>query len=268
MKDSKQRTLGSTTTATTTTMDISYNKRIFLKFAATEILKKLNSKSSSQDLLLLRHRLRQYYFLYFSKLNADVPSSSSTSSNFRLRMAHREGAAEMELEPHECLLAEKEAADDHYDEENGFSKLPSRQYGGTSATTNRVATHERGGKKDPKVDDANAGPYWGSVQYAVDEPYKKIVSPSSPSLRPQFMPSIKIRKIMEDSILIDTVVQKDVALTSTLFAILEEEKLDIVFEHQYRTEIEVSHTIQVKVQPGYNLNVLENKLRTWAGIST
>ncbi|KAI3917196.1 hypothetical protein MKW92_050850 [Papaver armeniacum] len=253
MKDSKQRTFGST--ATTTTMDVSNNKRIFLKLAAREILKKLNSGSSYQDLLLLRSRLRQYYFLYFSKLNINVPSSSSsTSPNFhlermkQLRMAHREGAAEMELEPHECLLAKKEAADG-YDEESGCSKLPPIQYDGTAATPNTVT-------RECDVD---------------LESYEGILSPSfslssSSSLR--IMPSIKIRKIREDSILIDTVVRKDVSPTSTLFGVLEEEKLDIIFERQYRTETQVSHTIQVKVQPDYDLHDLENKLRTWAGFST
>ncbi|KAI3997757.1 hypothetical protein MKX01_007644 [Papaver californicum] len=219
------------------TMDMSNNnKRIFMKFAATEILKKLNSRSSYQDLLLLRHRLRQYYFLYFSnKLNNNVPSSSSSMSpNLHLRMAHREGAhEEMELEPHECLLA----AEDHYDEEiNGFSELPSRQ----PNTVTRVES------MNPE-----------NIMMMQMREY-------------EFMPSINIQKITEDSILIDTVVQKDVSLTSTLFGVLEEEKkLDIVFERQYRiTETLVSHTIQVKVQPDYDLHDLEIKLCTWARFST
>ncbi|KAI3996718.1 hypothetical protein MKX01_041018 [Papaver californicum] len=270
MKDS----FGSTTS--TNMADMSNNKRMFLILAAREILKKLNTGSSSQDLLLLRHRLRHYYVLYFSKLNTNALSSSSTSSNFYLRMAHREGAAKMELEPNERFQEKKEAADDHHnDEENGFSEFPSRQYGGTAATPDTVTHLER---MNPENDDANAGyrSSWGSVEYEVDEPYKKILSPlssssSSTSLssRLQFMPSIKIRKITDDSILIDTVVEKDVSLTSTLFGVLEEEKLDIVFERQYRiTETQVSHTIQVKVQPDYDLHDLENKLRTWAGFST
>ncbi|KAI3856198.1 hypothetical protein MKX03_027780 [Papaver bracteatum] len=264
MKNRKQRT---TTTNTATTMDVSNNKRIFLRLAAREILKKLNSGSSYQDLLLLRHRLRQYYFFYFYKLNIKVPSSSSsTLPNFHLRMPHREGvSAEMKLEPHECLLAEKEAADDfHYDEKNGFSKLPSRQYGGTAATPNTVTRGEIMNPENIMMMQMR--------ENEVDEPYKEISSPSfsssSSSSRLQFMPSIKIRKITEDSIQIDTVVQKDVSPTSTLFGVLEEEKLDIAFGRQYRTETQVSHTIQVKVQPHYDLYDLENKLRTWAGYST
>ncbi|KAI3856730.1 hypothetical protein MKX03_029997 [Papaver bracteatum] len=79
-----------------------------------------------------------------------------------------------------------------------------------------------------------------------------------------FVPSIKISKI-EDLILIHTTVLKKVALTSTLFRILEEENLDIVFENQYRTECEVAHTIQVRIQPEYDIQVLENRLRIWAG---
>ncbi|KAI3926144.1 hypothetical protein MKW98_028280 [Papaver atlanticum] len=262
MKGSKQRTFGSTTTTTNTatTMDVSNNKRIFLRLAAREILKKLNSGSSYQDLLLLRHRLRQYYFLYFSKLNTNGPSSSSTSPKFHLRMPHREGiSAEMKLEPHECLLAEKEAADD-YGEENGFSELPPRKYDGTAATHNTVTRGEQMNPENIMM-----------MQMPEYESYEEILSPpstSSWSSRLQFMPSIKIRKITEDSILIDTVVQKDVSPTSTLFGVLEEEKLDIVFERQYRTETQVSHTIQVKVQPDYDLHDLEYKLRTWAGFST
>ncbi|KAI3966892.1 hypothetical protein MKX01_009009 [Papaver californicum] len=79
-----------------------------------------------------------------------------------------------------------------------------------------------------------------------------------------FVPSIKI-KVMEDLILISTIVLKKVASTSSLFRILEEEKLDIVFENQYRTESIVAHTIQVRIQPEYNIQVLEDRLRMWAG---
>ncbi|KAI3831354.1 hypothetical protein MKW92_039549 [Papaver armeniacum] len=80
-----------------------------------------------------------------------------------------------------------------------------------------------------------------------------------------FVPSIKISKI-EDLILINTMVLKKVALTSSLFRILEEENLDIVFENQYRTECKVAHTIQVRIQPEYNIQLLENRLRMWAGL--
>ncbi|KAI3882629.1 hypothetical protein MKW92_011751 [Papaver armeniacum] len=79
-----------------------------------------------------------------------------------------------------------------------------------------------------------------------------------------FVPSIHIN-VMENLILINTTVLKNVALTSSLFRILEEENLDIVFENQYRTECNVAHTIQVRIQPEYNILVLENRLRMWAG---
>lgn len=59
-----------------------------------------------------------------------------------------------------------------------------------------------------------------------------------------FVPSIKIKR-MEKALLISTVVLKHVALSSGLFRLLEEEKLDLIFENQYRTETKVSHTIQV-----------------------
>lgn len=61
-----------------------------------------------------------------------------------------------------------------------------------------------------------------------------------------FVPSIKTKR-MDDSLLISTVVLKDVALSSSLFRLLEEEKLNIIFENQYRTETKVSHTLQVIV---------------------
>ncbi|RZC90878.1 hypothetical protein C5167_028708 [Papaver somniferum] len=79
-----------------------------------------------------------------------------------------------------------------------------------------------------------------------------------------FVPSIKISKI-EDLILINTTVLKKVALTSSLFRIFEEENLDIVFENQYRTECNVAHTIQVRIQPEYNIQLLEKRLWMWAG---
>ncbi|KAF5197339.1 hypothetical protein FRX31_013074 [Thalictrum thalictroides] len=80
-----------------------------------------------------------------------------------------------------------------------------------------------------------------------------------------FVPKVRTKNLDADSLLIETLVLKDVALTSCLFRILEEEKLEIVFEHQYRTETKVSHTLQVKVQEGYNIEALEMKLCTWAG---
>ncbi|KAF5203508.1 hypothetical protein FRX31_006905 [Thalictrum thalictroides] len=80
-----------------------------------------------------------------------------------------------------------------------------------------------------------------------------------------FVPTIKLKKMNNDSILIDTMVLKNVSLTSDLFRILEEEKLDILFENQYRTETKVAHTLQVKVQQGYNIATLEEKLCLWAG---
>ncbi|XP_068643363.1 uncharacterized protein [Aristolochia californica] len=79
-----------------------------------------------------------------------------------------------------------------------------------------------------------------------------------------FVPSIKIKR-MVDALLISTIVLKDVALTSALFRILEEEKLDILYENQYRTETKVAHTIQVRVGTEYDAVALEKKLCLWAG---
>lgn len=61
-----------------------------------------------------------------------------------------------------------------------------------------------------------------------------------------FVPWIKIKQ-MEESFLITTMVHKEVALTSNLFRIMEEERLDIVFENQCRTKTKVSHTLQVSI---------------------
>ncbi|KAJ8622778.1 hypothetical protein MRB53_031307 [Persea americana] len=73
---------------------------------------------------------------------------------------------------------------------------------------------------------------------------------------------------MDDSLLISTVVLKDVALSSSLFRLLEEEKLNIIFENQYRTETKVSHTLQVRVPLEYDVDVLERKLQKWARTGT
>lgn len=78
-----------------------------------------------------------------------------------------------------------------------------------------------------------------------------------------FVPSIKIKR-MDTAVIISTLVVKDVALSSALFRLLEQEKLNIVYESQYRTQTKVSHTIQVKVQPEYDVDALEKKLLTWA----
>ncbi|KAK9158666.1 hypothetical protein Scep_005240 [Stephania cephalantha] len=78
-----------------------------------------------------------------------------------------------------------------------------------------------------------------------------------------FVPSIEIRTI-EGSLLINTVVLKEVSLTSALFRVLEDEKLDIVFENQYRSETKAFHTIQVRVEPDYNIDGLVRKLGVWA----
>ncbi|KAK9153859.1 hypothetical protein Sjap_001339 [Stephania japonica] len=81
----------------------------------------------------------------------------------------------------------------------------------------------------------------------------------------EFVPSVNIR-VLEDSLLISTVVDKNIALASDLFRILEEEdEIDIVFENQYRTESRVAYTIQVKLLPNYNVELLEKKLCRWAG---
>ncbi|KAK9126567.1 hypothetical protein Scep_015413 [Stephania cephalantha] len=81
----------------------------------------------------------------------------------------------------------------------------------------------------------------------------------------EFVPSVKIR-VLEESLLISTIVDKDIALASELFRILEEEnEIDIVFENQHRTESRVAYTIQVKVLPDYNVELLEKKLCRWAG---
>ncbi|XP_043699806.1 uncharacterized protein LOC122650456 [Telopea speciosissima] len=79
-----------------------------------------------------------------------------------------------------------------------------------------------------------------------------------------FVPSIKIIR-SDVSLLISTIVLKDISLTSTLFHILEQEELQIDYETQYRSDTKVSHTIKVNMRPGYDVDELEKKLWRWAG---
>ncbi|RZC90881.1 hypothetical protein C5167_028712 [Papaver somniferum] len=121
-----------------------------------------------------------------------------------------------------------------------------------------IPSAERDSDEETKTDDDDEDDL-GNTSIDYDSDYEK----DGDEVK-SFVPSIKISKI-EDLILINTTVLKKVALTSFLFRILEEENLDIVFENQYRTESVVAHTIQVRVQPEYNIQVLENRLRMWAG---
>ncbi|KAK9158671.1 hypothetical protein Scep_005245 [Stephania cephalantha] len=78
-----------------------------------------------------------------------------------------------------------------------------------------------------------------------------------------FVPTIDMVK-MEGSIFVSTVALKDVALTSALFRILEEGRLDVVFENQSRTGDKVAHIFQVRVEQGFDGNDFANKLCKWA----
>ncbi|XP_049936931.1 uncharacterized protein LOC116266221 [Nymphaea colorata] len=77
-----------------------------------------------------------------------------------------------------------------------------------------------------------------------------------------FVPTIKVRK-MAGSLLISTVIQKEVALSSNLFRLLENEDLSIIFEHQYRTKTKVCHTIRVRVPPEMDIDAFKAKLEAW-----
>ncbi|KAK9124106.1 hypothetical protein Sjap_013708 [Stephania japonica] len=105
-----------------------------------------------------------------------------------------------------------------------------------------------------------------TIDFESDEESSSSSSSSSSQPRP-FVPSIEIRT-MEGALLINAVVLKEVSLTSALFRVLEEEKLDIVFENQYRSETKACHTIQVRVEPDYNIDSLARKLGVWAGKKT
>ncbi|KAK9127565.1 hypothetical protein Syun_016362 [Stephania yunnanensis] len=85
-----------------------------------------------------------------------------------------------------------------------------------------------------------------------------------------FVPTITIREMEGNSLLINAVVNKNVSLTSNLFRIFEEEenKIVVLFENQYRTESNASHTIHLDVQPDYDVGTLEKKLCAWAGETT
>ncbi|KAK9126565.1 hypothetical protein Scep_015411 [Stephania cephalantha] len=85
-----------------------------------------------------------------------------------------------------------------------------------------------------------------------------------------FVPTIAIREMEGNSLLINAVVNKNVSLTSNLFRIFEEEenKIVVLFENQYRTESNASHTIHLDVQPDYDVGTLEKKLCAWAGETT
>ncbi|OVA17952.1 hypothetical protein BVC80_1835g355 [Macleaya cordata] len=241
---------------------------------AAVIIRKQQQNSSTpyhhnQDLHRI-HRLKQY-FLY-SKLKSLLPAaagaSSSSSPPFTQQLGimstDHEGsgasATEMELlEPHECLVDDQR---DYSDDEIIINIPPSCN----STTTTTVIDHHHHEKKvdDDDDDDGDGAGWgnWGNVEYEREDEEDEESKASRP-----FKPSIKILR-MEDSIQISSIVQKDISLTSTLFGVLEEEKLDILFENQYRTETKVAHTIQVRVKPGYDVDALEKKLRTWAGYST
>ncbi|KAI3908314.1 hypothetical protein MKX01_027336 [Papaver californicum] len=122
-----------------------------------------------------------------------------------------------------------------------------------------IPSAERDSDEETKSDDEEKDDDLGDTTIDFDSDYEKdrdeVIS---------FVPSIKLN-VMENEILINTIVLKSVALTSSLFRILEKENLEIVFENQYRTESKVAHTIQVRIQPEYNVQVLENRLRMWAG---
>ncbi|MCL7039302.1 hypothetical protein MKW94_021108 [Papaver nudicaule] len=100
----------------------------------------------------------------------------------------------------------------------------------------------------------------GNISIDFDSDYEKDADEVE-----SFVPSIKIDQ-MDNLVLINTTVLKNVALTSSLFRIFEQENLDIVFENQYRTEAKVAHTIQVRIRPEYNIRILEARLQMWAGL--
>ncbi|XP_031501707.1 uncharacterized protein LOC116265294 [Nymphaea colorata] len=74
-----------------------------------------------------------------------------------------------------------------------------------------------------------------------------------------FVPTIKVRK-MDGPLLISTVIQKEVALSSNLFRLLENEHLSIIFEHQCPTKTKVRNTFQVRVPPEMDIDASKAKL--------
>ncbi|XP_031481963.1 uncharacterized protein LOC116252062 isoform X2 [Nymphaea colorata] len=83
------------------------------------------------------------------------------------------------------------------------------------------------------------------------------------SKQKKFKPSIKLRK-SDGTLLISLVVLKKVALASRLFALLEKESLDLVFQHQYCTETKACYTVQVRVPDEVDEEALKEKIGAWA----
>ncbi|KAL5995215.1 hypothetical protein ACLOJK_025273 [Asimina triloba] len=184
-------------------------------------------KDSPEDLLL--RRLKEY--LLYSKLRALLPSQSAADMR-RIQESSppHQRAMEYEPEPHEIPARDS-------DDENSS--------GGVPAESRKVDEHGGGDDDD--------------FEYAV------LDSNADEKSEKAFVPSIKIKKMDSNLLLISTIVLKNVALSSVLFRLLEEEKLDIVCENQYRTETKVSHTIQVNLcSEDYDVGALELRLGAWA----
>ncbi|KAF9594173.1 hypothetical protein IFM89_028830 [Coptis chinensis] len=195
-----------------------------LKHIGMRVVRDQHKKSLQQHLILSRLRKD----LLYSKLRSLIPSQEVKPS---------EAATELELEPYE-IPAERD-----YDEE---------YFNPPNASNGFLTNIDRLENKRSNEDDKTSG---YTVLFESEEDEEETLKP--------FVPSIKLDR-MEGSILISTIVLKEVSLTSALFALLEEEKLDIVSENQYRTETKVAHTIQLNVPPGYNIDELERRLCIWA----
>ncbi|KAG9449538.1 hypothetical protein H6P81_009503 [Aristolochia fimbriata] len=184
-------------------------------------------RKNSPEALILR-RIREY--LLFSKLRSLVPPLQFETRAPSPNPNSSEGVMEYEPERDEIPVGDS-------DEDNAETSTESE----TTST------------RDKASEDAEE-----EVLFE-EEDEKDGTGAEKP-----FVPSIKIKRT-DDALFISTIVLKDVALTSLLFHILEEEKLDIVYENQYRTETKVAHTIQVRVGADYDADALEKKLCIWAG---
>ncbi|KAJ4978096.1 hypothetical protein NE237_008876 [Protea cynaroides] len=187
------------------------------------------SKNSPEHLLFRRLRQR----LLFAKPRSLIPPQAFQQVR-TFGTCEQEKTTEVKVESHEIPQG---------DSDEDMEAAP-------SASSSGAASSAAPAPALLDDDEDNDGKY--KIEVEVEDESKPLV------------PSIQIIK-SEASLLISTIVLKDMSLSSTLFQILEQEELQIDYENQYRSEKKVSHNIKVNVRPGYDVDQLEKKLWRWAG---
>ncbi|OVA19489.1 hypothetical protein BVC80_9057g70 [Macleaya cordata] len=236
---------------------------LLLRGTKEVMIRKNNIPPHHQDLLLLLLRRRLKEYIIYSKLRSLIPPQPfhqlGISSRHEADGGSEELATEVEMKFNEIPPAESRDSDEEID--HNYNEPAAAN---TATSSSSLVRNENLVQIAEREEDEHTIVEFESED---DDDDDDEGGNGSSSLKP-FVPSIKIKK-METTVLINTIVLKEVALTSTLFKILEEEeKLDIVSENQYRTETKVAHTIQVKVEPEYNIDGLEKKLHKWGSGSS